>query len=196
MSGISRRIDELGRIVIPKEIRKSLRIHEGDNIEILEINDEVILRKKSVLNKISDISQNLVDSIYSIFKIDVFITDRDYVIAATQNYKKTYLNKELSKNMQTSIERRENIVENYKKDISIVDGKTINGMYIIKPIIVNGDVLGLIILFSNEEKLNDYYHNISKMALHFLEKYLEEWIFVCYNKTNLYVLKERVYRCF
>ena len=65
-TGIVRRIDELGRIVIPKEIRKTLRIKEGENLEIYVDSDEnIILRKHSLMNKINDFAQNFAEAIYS-----------------------------------------------------------------------------------------------------------------------------------
>lgn len=175
MSGIYRRIDELGRIVIPKEIRKSLRIHEGDNLEIsVDDLDKIILKKKSILNKIDEVAKNITDTIYNLFKLNAFITDKDVVVAASGPLKKEYQNKPISEMLEMSIKRRDDVVENYKKNISIIKNKEIEATYIINSIVVDGDVIGLIILLSIDEQVKDVHVNISKMASQFLSKYLEE----------------------
>ena len=66
-TGIIRRIDDLGRVVIPKEIRKNLRIKEGDNLEIFVENEEIIFKKFSMMNKINDLANELTDSIYTYY---------------------------------------------------------------------------------------------------------------------------------
>ena len=68
-TGVVRRIDELGRIVIPKEIRRTLRIHEGENIEIyIDEKENIVLKKYSVMKKLGDFAQSFTDSIYSFLK--------------------------------------------------------------------------------------------------------------------------------
>ena len=64
-TGVIRRIDELGRIVIPKEIRRSLRIKEGESLEILVDNENIILKKYSLIKNLNDFAQNITDSIKS-----------------------------------------------------------------------------------------------------------------------------------
>jgi AbrB family transcriptional regulator (stage V sporulation protein T) len=91
-TGIIRRIDDLGRIVIPKEIRKNLRIKEGDNLEVFVQNEEIILRKYSMMNKINDLAQELTDAIYTFMKHSIFITDTDQVVAGSGPLKKLFLN--------------------------------------------------------------------------------------------------------
>ena len=87
-TGIIRRIDDLGRIVIPKEIRKNLRIKEGENLEIFVQNEEIILRKYSMMNKISDLALELTDAIYTFMKHSIFITDTDQIVAGSGPLKK------------------------------------------------------------------------------------------------------------
>ena len=89
-TGIIRRIDDLGRVVIPKEIRKNLRIKEGDNLEIFVVNEDIILKKYSMMNKINDLAQELTDAIYTFMKHSIFITDTDQVVAASGPLKKKY----------------------------------------------------------------------------------------------------------
>ena len=110
-TGIIRRIDDLGRIVIPKEIRKNLRIKEGENLEIFVQNEEIILRKYSMMNKISDLALELTDAIYTFMKHSIFITDTDQIVAGSGPLKKKYLNKPISEFISESIKRRDKMLE-------------------------------------------------------------------------------------
>ena len=74
-TGIVRRIDDLGRIVIPKEIRKKLRIRDGENLEILVRDDEIVLKKYSVMKNIEDFASNFTDAIYGFIKHNILITN-------------------------------------------------------------------------------------------------------------------------
>jgi len=139
-TGVIRRIDELGRIVIPKEIRKNLRIRVGESLEVfVDNNENIVLKKFSVINKITDLAQELTEAIYSFVKHDVIIFDSDIIIAASGKMKKDYLNKNISSIMQEAINRRENILQNHFKDIEIVENKKITCSYVNKSIIVDGE---------------------------------------------------------
>jgi AbrB family transcriptional regulator (stage V sporulation protein T) len=173
-TGIFRRIDELGRIVIPKEIRKNLKIREGDNIEIYISNqEEIILRKYSSLKNIKDFAQRFTDSIYSLLKSNVIVTDKDHIIAISGNLKKMYLDKEISDELLSFIVRRNNILEKHKKNISIVKDIQIDCTYIIEPITVDGDVVGLFLILS-DDTVSETEQKIAQIAAEFFTKYLEE----------------------
>lgn len=173
-TGIFRRIDELGRIVIPKEIRKNLKIREGDNIEIYISNqDEIILRKYSSLKNIKDFAQRFTDSIYSLLKNNIIVTDKDHIIAVSGNLKKIYIDKEISEEILSYIIRRNNILEKHKKNISIIKNEIIESTYIIEPIIVDGDVVGLFIILS-DGTVSETEQKIAQIAAEFFTKYLEE----------------------
>lgn len=174
-TGVVRRIDELGRIVIPKEIRKTLRIKDGESLEIYVNEDsEIVLKKYSVLNKIDDFAQDFVDSIYSFLKHNIIVTDTDSVLAVSGPLKKEYLNKEISSNLENSIKRRENMLETHMKDLKIIEDKTVECTYAISTIVVNGDAVGAVIILSNDEKVTEADEKIVKIASQFLSKYLEE----------------------
>ena len=97
VTGIVRRIDELGRIVIPKEIRKNLRIQDGESMEIVIVDDgNILLKRYMVMNKLEGLSQNFTDAIYGLVKKNVLITDIDKVIACSGKFKKEYLDKKIS----------------------------------------------------------------------------------------------------
>ena len=94
-TGVVRRIDDLGRIVIPKEIRRNLRIRDGESLEIFVDGDNIVLKKYSIMKNIDEYASNLVDSLYSLVKKSVVITDCDSVIACSGNVK-GLLNKSIS----------------------------------------------------------------------------------------------------
>ena len=173
-SGIVRRIDDLGRIVIPKEIRKKLRIRDGENLEILVENDNIILRKYSVMKNIEDFASNFTDAIYSFIKCNILITNEDRVIAASGPLKKMIIDKNISEDLITCINRKENIHEKYKKNLSITDKQNVEATYTISTIINQGDPVGLVIFFSETEIITESDKRICEIAAKILSKYLDE----------------------
>lgn len=171
-TGIVRRIDELGRIVIPKEIRKSLHMVEGENIEIYIENDNIILKKFSIIKNMDDLAQKICDVVYSNIKKNIVITDNNYIIAAAGEIKKDYLNQELSKEMKENIKRREKLLEKYDKDLEIISGECIISKYVINSIITSGDAVGLVIIFDSSE-ISEVDMKISGILTNFIGKYLE-----------------------
>ena len=88
-TGIVRRIDDLGRIVVPKEIRRTLRIREGDPLEIYTDHDgEVVLKKYSPIGEIAAIAKDYTDSLYRTLGHIVLISDRDAIVAVSGASKK------------------------------------------------------------------------------------------------------------
>ena len=141
-TGVTRKIDDLGRIVIPKEIRKNLGIRDGESLEIFTEEDSIILKKHSEIEKFEDLGKKLSDLIENIFKVDVIITDREKVIASTK--RDILINKLLDEELIYLIDNREEFVG--RKDIF----GTISKVTIV-PIIASIDSLGLIILISNDD---------------------------------------------
>lgn len=174
-TGVVRRIDELGRIVIPKEIRKTLRIKEGESLEIyIDNNENILLKKYSSMNKLSDFAQAFTDSIHSEMKHNVIITDTDSVIAASGELKKNYLNKNISDKLLKSISKRESILEKQKKEIEIIEGVTEIGTYAFHTIVSNGDAIGLVLVFSKGDEITEEEMQIVNITSQILAKYLEE----------------------
>ena len=119
-TGIIRRIDDLGRIVIPKELRKTLRIKNGDSLEIFVDNEDIILKKYSPMESIEDAATRYVDSFSGVIKHSVIVTDKDRVIAAGGSLKKRYLGKQISEFTERGIERRDSFFERQKKTFSFI----------------------------------------------------------------------------
>lgn len=174
-TGVVRRMDELGRIVIPKEIRRTLRIHEGENIEIyIDESENIVLKKYSVMKKLGDFAQSFTDSIHSFLKHTIIITDTDHIIAVSGDLKKEYLNSTISDNLLSSIQRRENILEKHEKTLKLKDDEEIECTYVMNSIICHGDAVGLVIILSEDEKIAELEEKIAQIAAQFLSKYLEE----------------------
>ncbi len=174
-TGVIRRIDELGRIVIPKEIRKTLRIKEGESLEIfIDGEEKIILKKYSALNSLLDFASKFTDSIYNACKCEAVITDTDTIIAASGSLKKKYLEKNISDHLLKSIKRRENLLEEYEKEIEIVDGSHESGTYALSTIMANGDAVGLVLLFSKDKEIGKEEMQIASITSAILGKYLEE----------------------
>jgi len=173
-TGIIRRIDDLGRVVIPKEIRKNLRIKEGDNLEIFVVNEDIILKKYSMMNKINDLAQELTDAIYTFMKHSIFITDTDQVVAASGSLKKRYLNKNISDFITESIKRRDKILENHFKELNFIEDEKLTCSYVLSTILVNGEATGMILIISEEEKMSDAEMQMAGIVSSFMTKYLEQ----------------------
>ena len=159
-TGVIRRIDDLGRIVIPKEIRKNLRISNGDYLEIFVDEDMIMLDKYSPMKSIGEVASKYCESFYQILKHNIIVTDRDKVLAISGSLKKKYLGHEISDVIGNMIERRDNFVENKKKNITLTNEDDEYGYYAFSTIINNGDAIGGVIILSldnpimeNEEKM-------------------------------------------
>ena len=173
-TGVIRRIDDLGRVVIPKEIRKNLRIKEGDNLEIFVQNEEVILKKYSMMNKINDLAQELTDAIYTFMKHSIFITDTDSIIAGSGPLKKDYIGKNISDYITDSIKRRDRMIENHFKELQITDDNIVNCSYVMSTILASGEAVGMILIISEDEKLSDTEMQMASIVSSFMTKYLEQ----------------------
>nr|MBP3258525.1 AbrB/MazE/SpoVT family DNA-binding domain-containing protein [Bacilli bacterium] len=150
--GIVRKIDRLGRVVIPKEIRNTLRIIDDDNLELLVDGENIILKKYSYMKNFEDISKNLINSM-NIKDETVVLYDSKSIIYSIGKYKNiSNLSNELLEYMNTY----EPVLG--KGKIKINDELTLDITYYIKPILSNGIVIGVLLLFSltnlNEKDIN------------------------------------------
>lgn len=173
-TGIVRRIDDLGRVVIPKEIRKTLRIREGDPLEIFTAKDgEVILKKYSPIGELNEFSQEYAETLGEILGQGVVVTDLDSIIAVSKLPKKDYKEKSISNDLEQLIENRvvkhsndNKIIPLYKDDSTSYTGQ------IIMPIISDsGDCIGSISVVTKEnETFSEDIEKILKIAASFLGK--------------------------
>ena len=154
-TGVIRRIDDLGRIVIPKEIRKTMRIKNGESLEIYLDEDSIILKKYSPIESLETIASKYVETFNRVLKHNVIVTDKDRVIAIAGNLKKKYEGKEISDFVDRGIERRESFVERQKKGFEIIKGVEEFGYYAFSSIVSNSDTLGSVIIVSTEIPILD-----------------------------------------
>ena len=170
-TGIIRRIDELGRIVIPKEIRKNLRIKNGDNLEILVDGENITLRKYSQIENATDMASVYAESFYQVLKYNVIVTDTDRVIAIAGNLKKKYLNMGISETVERMIERRDSFVERKKKELEISPGMSEFGYYTVATIINNGDSIGCVIILSLDTPMLEQEERLGMILANMLSNY-------------------------
>ena len=156
-TGIIRKIDDLGRIVIPKEIRKTLRIREGDPMEIyVEKNGEIILKRYAPLGEIIEEAIALAEVLGKNTGFFVYITDNQKIIAVSNKAKKSEIDRIVSEELLFKLDERIMYINrgDYPIKITEKDDKSIYTSQIISPIIYEGDVIGSIILFSENVKKN------------------------------------------
>ncbi len=170
-TGILRRIDELGRIVIPKEIRKKLKIREGDNVDIFVSEDTVVLKKYSLLKDLDNILAILLEAYKQYGNISIVVTNLDHVISS--NVDDIKVNDLITGELLEKILNKETIIINKNYPFKITD-KNESGLHlIIKPIIVYGDVFGSVVLLSDFEVTN--HKNMMLDLIHyFCVRYIQD----------------------
>lgn len=164
-TGVTRRIDELGRIVIPKEIRKNLRIKNSDPLEFYVEDSSIILRKHSSSSRLLEIGDILSKAIASNLGTNAIITDNDEIIFAYGKDCKNSVGEKLSPDLLKVITTRASLMKNdgVGKSVEIFDGSTpIRSAYAM-PIISNGDANGVVCIFSTSENVR--ITNEHKMAV-------------------------------
>lgn len=171
-TGITRRIDDLGRIVIPKEIRKNLKIKENEVLEIFINNDEIILKKFSRFNDSEKVLSDYIKVINDMTGNDVIITDRDKVILSSKRLEEKLLNKKLSEYVNDLIENRSIFLSNDMKGIEVIDNEKIKQNYYFIPFIIDSDVIGSIIMFSSKE-IDENSKSLLLIASKLLVNYIE-----------------------
>ncbi len=181
-TGIVRRIDDLGRVVIPKEIRRTLRIREGDPLEIFTDREgEIILKKYSPIGELSDFAQQYSDALYQSTKHIVLVTDGDTIIAISGGVKKDYIDKLISPELEKVIDGKKTVTLGKGGDgspIPIYNGEPekTSGSQVITPIISRGDCIGAVIIASKDDdiELNEIDVKLSETAASFLGKQMED----------------------
>lgn len=179
-TGIVRRIDDLGRVVIPKEIRRTLRIREGDPLEIfVDREGEVILKKYSPIGELGDFAKEYADSLFESTGHIACIGDRDVIIAVSGASKKDYLNKSLGAVAEQAMEERRTIYNTGESSVlkeTEGEEKVKATNQVIAPIIAEGDPIGIVVLMSKEPniKMGDLEIKLAETAAGFLAKQMEQ----------------------
>lgn len=153
-TGIVRRIDDLGRVVIPKEIRRTLRIRESDPLEIFTDREgEIILKKYSPIGELGSFANEYAEAMATATGQSVYITDRDHVIAAAGGIHKEAIGTPVTGQLEEIMNERECVVTDAKvrRQIKITNedaGAALS--QVISPILCEGDVIGSVILRSKD----------------------------------------------
>lgn len=179
-TGIVRRIDDLGRIVVPKEIRRTLRIREGDPLEIFTNREgEIMLKKYSPVGELGELAASYAEALAQAVEALVCITDRDYVIAAAGAGRKELEGEHLSKNVEQLMEKRGTFsVSDVHNDMPIVtkDWASDHKGAVLSTITCNGDCQGSVIMMEKSGK-TDALEKLRVLALSaasFLGKHMEQ----------------------
>ncbi len=175
-TGVVRRIDDLGRVVIPKEIRKTLRIKEGEPLEIFTDREgQIILKKYSPIGELSEFAAGYAETLSKTTGHIACITDKDTVIAVSGGSKKEFLEQDVSRELEQLMEDKEVYVSRDNSDIAMPITKNENpdrknNAQVVYPIISNGDTIGTVILMSKEanQKMNEVEQKVAQSAATFL----------------------------
>ena len=186
-TGVVRRIDDLGRVVIPKEIRKTLRIKEGDPLEIFTDREgQVILKKYSPIGELSEFATGYAETLAKTTGHIACITDKDTIIAVSGGSKKEFLEQDVSQELEKLMEDKEVYTSKENSDMAMPITKNDtnekkNKSQIVYPIISNGDTIGTVILMSKDSntKMNEVEKKVAQSAATFLASQME-----IYNKKG------------
>ena len=182
-TGIVRRIDDLGRVVIPKEIRRTMRIREGEPLEIfVDREGEVILKKYSPIGELSEFAQKFADALAEETRQPVFILDRDVIIAVAGVSHKNFKDREISSEAENSMnDRQTRIIEDrgveaFCSESNEEDQKYEFSSSVLSPIIVEGDPIGVVVIAGRnaENEIGDLEIKLANTAALFLAKQLEQ----------------------
>ena len=177
--GIVRRIDELGRVVIPKEIRKTLRIREGDPLEIYTNKEELVFRKYSPIATLGDSLKTVADALEEMLGKTCYITDTDSVLYASNSKPRACVGKKLSAEAQQTITDRKSVIAckmkgtNPIKLCSCEEFNVENQIFV--PIISAGDCYGAVVVCDKDKNacFTSYDEKLVQMGAIFLAKHFE-----------------------
>ncbi|MBQ7045281.1 MAG: AbrB/MazE/SpoVT family DNA-binding domain-containing protein [Clostridia bacterium] len=177
-TGIVRRIDDLGRVVIPKEIRRTMRIREGDPLEIFtDAGGEVIFKKYSPIGELSAFATQYAESIVKATELSVAVCDCDHCVATAGLPKKETVDKKLTQDIEQIFSSRRAFIASNEQDatFSMVEGNT-RKVVVAVPIIAMGDVVGMVVMLENENAKvpTESDVKLATVAAQFLGKQMEE----------------------
>jgi len=177
-TGIVRRIDDLGRVVIPKEIRRTMRIREGDPLEIFTERDgEVIFKKYSPIGELSSFAMQYAETLSKTSGFPTVITDKDSVIAVSGVPKKELNDKRISLDIEKIMREKTTFINhNGDKNTPVVDGVDKYSASLIWPIISEGDSIGTVVFLNNDngKQVGEVEEKLVQSAAGFLSKQIVE----------------------
>jgi AbrB family transcriptional regulator (stage V sporulation protein T) len=175
-TGIVRRIDDLGRVVIPKEIRRTLRIREGEPLEIFTNRDgEVIFKKYSPIGELGEFASDYADTLAKTSGKAAVITDKDNVIAVAGAPKRELAEKRISRSLEKIMEEKTSFIFSGSTDaVPVIDDDDKYKAGVIYPIISEGDSIGSVILLGeNKDEMGEVQEKLAQSAAGFLGRHME-----------------------
>ena len=178
-TGIVRRIDDLGRVVIPKEIRRVLRIREGDPLEIYTDRDgEVIFKKYSPIGELGDFAAEYAETLSKTSGHPTCITDKDNIIAVSGIPKREMSEKKISSDIERVMEDKSTFVmkSGERRKISVLEESEKYTAGVVAPIISEGDIIGSVVFFSHEAtpQMGEVEEKLAQSAAGFLGRHMEQ----------------------
>ncbi|MFR7590463.1 MAG: AbrB/MazE/SpoVT family DNA-binding domain-containing protein [Longibaculum sp.] len=168
-TGMVRRIDELGRIVIPKEIRKQLMMKEGESISFALEDDKIVLTKFSMLNKMGPMVQVLLDGLYNKYHNTFLLCDKQQIIASSQDGLAKYQRKKLSQDLIDIMERQEKQIEVFTR-LSEQEVKLS-----LIPLVNAQEIQGALLIITKQTA----YYMMDEALLEFIKNVIEQEIEAC-----------------
>ena len=175
-TGIVRRIDDLGRVVIPKEIRRTMRIREGDPLEIYTSREgEVIFKKYSLMGELDDFAAQFCETLSKTSGAISAVTDRDAIIAVAGGGKRELLGKRISAALEQIMEDRRIYQRTGDERLAVIEGADKFTAGIAAPILCEGDVLGLVLFVEDGEgtAVGETEYKLAQTIAAFLGKHME-----------------------
>ena len=175
-TGIVRRIDDLGRVVIPKEIRRTMRIREGDPLEIYTDREgSVIFKKYSPIGELTEFASKYAESLYKTSGKPVCITDKDSIIATAGAPKKELIEKPLSTDMEKIMQEKSAFICTNGKKLKLTDNNEKYTIGVVSPIIAEGDAIGNVVIMNDDDntQMTDVEVKLAGAASMFLGKQME-----------------------
>ena len=179
-TGIVRRIDDLGRVVIPKEIRRTMRIREGDPLEIYTDREgEVIFKKYSPIGELTEFAAQYAETLHKTCNLAIVICDRDAVIASSGVPRKEYADKRLSDELEDIIESRSLYVhKDGAEKLPVIGDSSSHFVSCAMPILTEGDIIGCVVSVGGSDGRSsdlspELESKLIQTAAHFLGKQLE-----------------------
>ena len=178
-TGIVRRIDDLGRVVIPKEIRRTLRIREGDPLEIFTDREgEIIFKKYSPIGELSRFAKEYAEALAQTAGHITCIADKDHIVAVSGGAKKEFLEKHISQALEQAISARTPFrASRSDREFVPVLEEDAEGLYryeLVTPILCEGDVLGAVMFLSLDKKMGEVETKLAQTAAGFLGRQMEQ----------------------
>lgn len=179
-TGVIRRVDELGRIVVPKEIRKNLRIRTGTPLEIfVDSNGSMVFKKHSAIAEIEDFGLQITEAIHLATELNAMVADMDKIVASSGDKKRDYMGFTISNALEEAISNRKTVLLNKADGAKLIaikrDENPAYASLVICPILANGDCFGAVVVcqFQGNAKFGDGEIKLAQTMAQFLSKHLE-----------------------